>query len=107
MQNFSANPKSKIEKASERLMALADCGIVSSMFTPSLFLPTIMTALVYTAHEAQLWYALPFAAALVTFILCALVSDSWGERGTVTLFPLSLAIVGYGFISNSTDHMVQ
>lgn len=89
------------------LTAMADFGIVSSMFPLSLFLPTIVAASGHTADQAQLWSAIPFAVAFVVTIVTAFISDRVGKRGTVALFPLGLAIIGYGVMANSTNLKIK
>jgi hypothetical protein len=65
------------------------------LYTLSLFLPTIIKALGYTAAQAQLLSVPPYAVAFVTTIGFAMWSERVGQRGPFIIAGSSLAIIGY------------
>jgi len=82
------------------LSALAYFGILAGLYSFGLFLPTIIVELGYTANEAQLWSVIPYAVASVVTVIIAVVSDRLKLRGTIMLFVLIPAIIGYAVIAN-------
>ncbi|KAH7418615.1 putative MFS transporter [Cadophora sp. MPI-SDFR-AT-0126] len=82
------------------LSALAYFGILAGLYSFGLFLPTIIVELGYTANEAQLWSVIPYAVASVVTVIIAFVSDRLKLRGTIMLFVLIPAIIGYAVIAN-------
>ncbi|PVH76892.1 putative MFS transporter [Cadophora sp. DSE1049] len=82
------------------LSALAYFGILAGLYSFGLFLPTIIVELGYTANEAQLWSVIPYAVASVVTVIIAIVSDRMKLRGTIMLFVLIPAIIGYAVIAN-------
>ena len=65
------------------------------LYTLSLFLPTIIKALGYTAAQAQLMTVPPYAIATALTITLATFSERTGRRATFILGATSIAIVGY------------
>ncbi|KAG4442345.1 hypothetical protein IFR05_002196 [Cadophora sp. M221] len=85
--------------------ALAYFGILAGLYSFGLFLPTIIVELGYTDNEAQLWSVIPYAVASVVTVVIALLSDRLKLRGTIMLFVLIPAIIGYAVIANiSVSH---
>ncbi|CZT12114.1 related to allantoate permease [Rhynchosporium graminicola] len=82
------------------LSALAYFGILAGLYSFGLFLPTIIVELGYTANQAQLWSVIPYAVASVVTVGIAFVSDRMKLRGTIMLFVLIPAIIGYAVIAN-------
>lgn len=66
----------------------------SSIYSFSLFLPTIIKSLGYSSVTAQLFTVPPYMAGFVAVILGTYISSKVG-RGPIMLFCCSLAIVGY------------
>jgi hypothetical protein len=86
------------------LSATAYFAILSGLYSFGLFLPSIITALGYTANSAQLFSVPPYAAAAAVTIVVALLSDRLRLRGTIMLFTLPIAIIGYAVIGNVGTH---
>jgi Major Facilitator Superfamily len=87
------------------LSATAYFGILAGLYSFGLFLPTIIVELGYTANEAQLWSVIPYAVASVITVVVSIISDRTKLRGTIMLFVLIPAIIGYAVIANiGVDH---
>ncbi|KAG9235087.1 major facilitator superfamily domain-containing protein [Amylocarpus encephaloides] len=82
------------------LSATAYFGILAGLYSFGLFLPTIIVELGYTANEAQLWSVIPYAVASVVTVVISVLSDRLKLRGTIMLFVLIPAIIGYAVIAN-------
>lgn len=65
------------------------------LYTLSLFLPTIIKALGYTAAQAQLMSVPPYAIATALTVTLAIFSERTGRRAPFILVSTSIAIVGY------------
>ncbi|KAG0650113.1 putative transporter [Hyphodiscus hymeniophilus] len=65
------------------------------LYTLSLFLPTIIKQLGYTAAQAQLLTVPPYAVATILTIIVAVLSEKSGKRTPFVLASTSLAIIGY------------
>jgi cyanate permease len=85
------------------LTACAYFGLLSSIYSIGLFLPTIIVKLGYTANEAQLMSVPPYAVAAVMTLVVAFVSDRLKVRGVMMLCTMPVAIVGYAVIANIHD----
>ncbi|KAK0264616.1 hypothetical protein LTR35_017311 [Friedmanniomyces endolithicus] len=83
------------------LSGTAYFSILVGLYSFSLFLPTIIADLGYTANEAQLWSVIPYAVASVVTVITAIVSDRLRLRGPVILATLPIAIIGYAVIANT------
>lgn len=72
-------------------------------------LPTIVSGLGITANsnETQLWSVIPYAVATPVTVLVAFISDRMKLRGTIMLFTLPVAIIGYAVIANVTSPHVR
>lgn len=65
------------------------------LYTLSLFLPSIIKSLGYTAAQAQLMTIPPYAIAFVATISTAILSERYQRRAPFILGTSSLAILGY------------
>ncbi|KAK5045172.1 hypothetical protein LTR84_009505 [Exophiala bonariae] len=72
------------------------------LYTLSLFLPSIIRGLGYTAAQAQLMTIPPYAIAFVATITSAVLSEKYHFRAPIILGSTSFAIIGY--ILLLTDH---
>lgn len=74
---------------------LAYFGLIVSLYSYSLFLPTIVAGLGYSGGQAQLHTVPPYVPAVVLTVIVAIMSDKLKWRGPFILICLPLAIVGY------------
>ncbi|KFY08685.1 hypothetical protein V492_06007 [Pseudogymnoascus sp. VKM F-4246] len=65
------------------------------LYTLSLFLPTIIKALGYTAAQAQLMSVPPYAVATVLTVLVAIASEKYKRRAPFIIASSTVAIIGY------------
>ena len=65
------------------------------LYTLSLFLPTIITELGYTAAQAQLLTVPPYAVATILTVIVAILAEKTHRRSPFILASSSLAIIGY------------
>jgi MFS family permease len=65
------------------------------LYTLSLFLPSIITSLGYTAAQAQLMTIPPYAIAFILTLSVAFLSERYRRRAPLILASSSLAILGY------------
>ncbi|GFN18715.1 allantoate permease family MFS transporter [Aspergillus tubingensis] len=72
------------------------------LYTLSLFMPTIISALGYTSAQAQLLTVPPYAVAFVLTITVAILSERTHRRAPFILGSTALACIGY--ILLLTDH---
>lgn len=66
-----------------------------SIYSFSLFLPTIISGLGYTRVTAQLFTVPPNMGAFLMVLICSTLSDTIKARGPIMLGCCSLAIIGY------------
>lgn len=90
------------------LSASAYFAILSGLYSFGLFLPTIIKDSGFTtnANKVQLWSVIPYAVATVFTVLVAFLSDRLKLRGTLMLFTLPFAIVGYAVIANTKNAQI-
>ncbi|KAL2867072.1 major facilitator superfamily domain-containing protein [Aspergillus lucknowensis] len=81
--------------------------ICCALFSFSLFLPSIIQSLGYTANEAQLLSVPPYAVASVVGVCTAFLSDYLRVRGKLILFSLPLAVVGYALIARVSSNVTK
>ena len=74
------------------------------LYTLSLFLPTIITKLGYTAAQAQLLTVPPYAVATIFTIIVAILSEKTKKRAPFILASSSLAIIGYIILLTAPNH---
>ncbi|PVI08149.1 MFS nicotinic acid transporter-like protein Tna1 [Periconia macrospinosa] len=65
------------------------------LYTLSLFLPTIIKDMGYTAAQSQLLTIPPYAAATILTVGWAVLAEKYKRRALFTLITSSLAIIGY------------
>jgi len=83
--------------------ALIYMGLVGPLYAFSLFLPTIIKELGYSATKAQLLSVPPYAAACVLTILVGWFSDRSGQRGLFNIGMSLLAVVGFSLLFASSS----
>ncbi|KAL5339238.1 major facilitator superfamily domain-containing protein [Aspergillus crustosus] len=81
--------------------------ICCALFSFSLFLPSIIQSLGYTANEAQLLSVPPYAVASAIGVAVAFLSDRLRVRGMLILFSLPLAIIGYALIARVENNVTK
>ncbi|KIY71431.1 MFS general substrate transporter [Cylindrobasidium torrendii FP15055 ss-10] len=87
------------------LTGIAYFGILVSLYSYSLFLPTIVSGLGYEAAEAQLHTVPPYVPAAVMTVVVAILSDRFKWRGPFILMFLPISIAGYILaIAATTDN---
>lgn len=74
------------------------------LYTLSLFLPTIIKQLGYTAAQAQLLTVPPYAVATVLTVIVALLAEKTQKRAPFVIASSSLAIVGYIILLTAPIH---
>jgi len=77
------------------LTGIAYLGLIVSLYSYSLFLPTIITGLGYSGGAAQLHTVPPYVPAVVLTVIVAVFSDRLKWRGPFILICLPLAMIGY------------
>jgi hypothetical protein len=77
------------------LLSLSAFSIITPIYSFSLFLPTIIKSLGYTAIKAQLFTVPPNLLAFFTVLLVGHFSDRYRMRGPFMLGGCTLAICGY------------
>jgi len=77
------------------LTGIAYFGLIVSLYSYSLFLPTIVAGLGYTGSSAQLHTVPPYVPAAVLTVFVAFLSDRLKWRGPFILICLPLSIIGY------------
>lgn len=73
------------------------------LYTLSLFLPTIIKNLGYTAAVAQLLTIPPYALAFVTTLGAAILSEKWDRRAPFIVTSAALAAIGYAILRGNTQ----
>ncbi|KAJ7368288.1 MFS general substrate transporter [Mycena albidolilacea] len=74
---------------------IAYLGLIVSLYSFSLFLPTIVSGLGYKGKDAQLHTVPPYVPATVLTVIVAILSDRLKWRGPFILICLPFAIAGY------------
>ncbi|THH32727.1 hypothetical protein EUX98_g1476 [Antrodiella citrinella] len=77
------------------LTAFSYMGIIISLYSFSLFLPTIVSGLGYAGEEAQLHTVPPYVPAVVLTVLVSIAGDKLKWRGPFILIFLPIAMIGY------------
>ncbi|THV08576.1 MFS general substrate transporter [Dendrothele bispora CBS 962.96] len=77
------------------LTGFAYLAFVVSLYSYSLFLPTIVAGLGYSGSQAQLHTVPPYVPAVVLTVVIAVLSDRLRWRGPFILICLPVAIIGY------------
>ncbi|KAF2798388.1 MFS general substrate transporter [Melanomma pulvis-pyrius CBS 109.77] len=81
--------------------------LITPIYSYSLFLPTIIKSLGFTAVKAQLLTVPPNICAFITVLLAGHFSDKLQRRGPLVLVGSSIAIVGYVMLIASTRSLTQ
>lgn len=89
------------------LMSLDFFFVIVPIYSFSLFLPTIIKSLGYTAVKANLLTVPPNMAAFGTVILTTYLSDRYKTRGIPMLICASLAIPGYIMLISTARPLIQ
>ncbi|KAF7897575.1 hypothetical protein EAF00_005803 [Botryotinia globosa] len=88
------------------LLSLNFFAVITPIYSFSLFLPTIITALGYTRVNANLLTVPPNMTAFLSVILVTSLSDHFKRRGLLMLICASVAIIGYVMlIATSRPHV--
>jgi len=58
-------------------------------------------------NQTQLWSVIPYAVATPVTVFIAFLSDRLKRRGTIMLFTLPVAIIGYAVIANVESAQVR
>lgn len=74
------------------------------LYTLSLFLPTIIKELGYTAAQAQLLTVPPYAVATILTVIIAVLSEKTKKRAPFVIASTSLAIIGYILLLSAPIH---
>lgn len=77
------------------LSAFSYMGIIVSLYSFSLFLPTIVTGLGFSGEEAQLHTVPPYVPAVVLTVLVSIAGDKLRWRGPFILIFLPITMIGY------------
>ncbi|KAK7470670.1 hypothetical protein VKT23_002092 [Stygiomarasmius scandens] len=77
------------------LTGMAYFAFIVSLYSYSLFLPTIVAGLGYSGNQAQLHTVPPYVPAVVLTVIVAILSDRLKWRGPFILIFLPVAIIGY------------
>ncbi|KAI0321820.1 MFS transporter, partial [Amylostereum chailletii] len=77
------------------LTGVSYLGIIVSLYSFSLFLPTIVAGLGYTGGQAQLHTVPPYVPAVILTVVVAFFADRYKMRGPLILAILPLNIAGY------------
>ncbi|EIM85641.1 MFS transporter [Stereum hirsutum FP-91666 SS1] len=89
------------------LTGIAYFGIIVSIYSYSLFLPTIISELGFSGGEAQLRTVPPYVPAAVLTVVVAYLSDRFKLRGPMILICLPLTIAGYIVAICATSNQVR
>lgn len=81
--------------------------ILSALYSYSLFIPTIVKALGYSAIGAQLYSVPLYVVAAVATLAVALLSDALKLRGPIMLAVLPISIAGYAIIRTTSSDSVR
>lgn len=89
------------------LCSLNFFAVITPIYSFSLFLPTIITALGYTRVDANLLTVPPNMAAFFSVLLVTYLSDRYQRRGVFMLVCATVAIIGYIMLIASAKPHVQ
>lgn len=73
-------------------------GAATSLYSFSLFLPTIIVQMGYTTTRAQLLSVPPYVAAAILTVVIGFVADRTRQRGLCNIFVSLIAIVGFAML---------
>lgn len=87
------------------MTAVSYMGIIVSLYSFSLFLPTIVSGLGYAGGQAQLHTVPPYVPAVVFTVIVAFASDKLQWRGPFILIFLPITIAGYVLAIAATNNV--
>lgn len=82
-------------------------GIFTPLYSISLFLPTILKELGYSANASQLMTVPVYVAACICTIGASLASDKVGQRGLFLMGSTLTAIIGFSMLISSATPRIQ
>ncbi|PQE10651.1 major facilitator superfamily transporter protein [Rutstroemia sp. NJR-2017a BBW] len=77
------------------------------LYAFSLFLPTIVAEMGYTANHAQLLTVPPYACAAFLTIVIGFVADRTKQRGLCNIFVSILGVIGFGMLLGSQNAHIK
>ncbi|KAF8812453.1 MFS general substrate transporter [Phlegmacium glaucopus] len=89
------------------LTGFAYFGLIVSLYSFSLFLPTIVAGLGYKGSQAQLHTVPPYVPATVLTVVVAYLSDRFKWRGPFILICLPFAIIGYALAITADNNRTR
>ncbi|KAH9210869.1 hypothetical protein DL95DRAFT_512439 [Leptodontidium sp. 2 PMI_412] len=89
------------------LLSLNFFAIITPIYSYSLFLPTIISALGYKSVKANLVTVPPNMAAFFAVLLVTYLSDRFKQRGIFMLSGATIDIIGYIMLIASSEPLVQ
>jgi MFS family permease len=89
------------------LLSIDFFAVITPIYSFSLFLPTIISAMGYSKVNANLLSVPPNAVAFITVIVITYLSDKYKRRGVFMLGGATLAIVGYIMLISSARPLAQ
>jgi len=89
------------------LLSLNFFAIITPIYSYSLFLPSIIKALGYTAVNANLLSVPPNMAAFFTVLLTGYLSDKFKMRGPFMIVGVIIAMAGYAMLISTNHHLIQ
>jgi len=89
------------------LTSFAYLGLITSLYSFSLFLPTIVSGLGFSGEHAQLQTVPPYVPATVMTVVVAVLSDRLRWRGPFILICMPFTIAGYILILAATTNKAR
>jgi MFS family permease len=91
------------------LSASAYFSLLAGIYSLSLFLPTIIASMhiAKSTNQVQLYSVIPYAVATPLTVGITFLSDRWNLRGTLALFTLIPALLGYALITHVRSPTAQ
>jgi MFS family permease len=89
------------------LLSIDFFAVITPIYSFSLFLPTIISAMGYTKVNANLLSVPPNIAAFITVMLVTYLSDKYKRRGIFMLGGATLSITGYIMLISSARPLTQ
>jgi len=89
------------------LLSIDFFAVITPIYSFSLFLPTIISAMGYSKVNANLLSVPPNAAAFITVIAVTYLSDKYKRRGIFMLGGATISIIGYVMLISSARPLTQ
>ena len=80
------------------LLILCPRSVLIPVYAFSLFLPTIISDLGYTAAQAQLLSTLPYIAGCISTVIIGIISDKYKSRGPFVCLSTIVGLIGYAIV---------